>query len=87
MTDISPEDMERGSLLIVAGRNWLTLTESDIERGARAVVRDCCYRDEIGRSAIRYAEEIANPYLKAELRQAWDALNKVACPCGRTRPR
>ena len=84
---ITEDQMEHGRLLIIAGRNWLTLTDEDVDRGARAVVRDCCYRAEIGRCAIRYAEDIRNPNLKTALREAWDALNTTPCACGRTRPR
>jgi hypothetical protein len=86
MTSLIPripeQDIEDGRLLIQAGRSWLTLTEEDIERGARAVVRDCTYRNEIARCALRYAEEIRNPDLLYALRDARDRLNSKPCPCG-----
>jgi hypothetical protein len=89
MTSLIPripeQDIEDGRLLIQAGRSWLTLTEEDIERGARAVARDCTYRNEIARCALRYAEEIRNPDLLYALRDARDRLNSKPCPCGRNR--
>lgn len=87
MTSLIPyiprQDMEDGRMLIIAGRSWLDLTSEDIERGARAVVRDCTYRAEIARCALRYAEEIGDGHLLTLLRQARDRLNAKRCVCGK----
>ena len=78
------EDMECGRLLIRNGRAWLKLTDEDVERGAWAVVRDCTYRAEIARSAIRRAHDIEDPVLVAALTEAWERLNETPCVCTRT---
>ena len=57
------EAMECGRLLIRNGRAWLTLSDEDIERGARAVVTDPRYREEIVHSAILHAHETADATL------------------------
>ena len=81
---ISFEDMEAGRLLIRNGRAWLNLSDEDVDRGARAVVRDCVYREEIGRSAVRRAYDIEDPALEAACREAWDRLDETPCVCART---
>jgi uncharacterized protein YecT (DUF1311 family) len=65
---------EYGRLLIRNGRAWLTLTDSDVERGMNAVVRDPMYRDEIALCALKHAEEIGDSVLRAALCEAWDWL-------------
>lgn len=51
-------------LLIQQGRAWLTLTESDIERGARAVKNDPYYRKEIAHSARLHASYVGPQLLQ-----------------------
>lgn len=78
------EAMEQGRLLIRNGRAWLKLTDEDVERGARAIVRDCTYRAEVARSAVRRAIDIEDPVLEAACREAWDRLDETPCVCTRT---
>lgn len=73
---IPDEDMEFGRTLIVNGRNWLHLTNEDVDRGARAVVRDRQYRADVARHAIRYAYNIENPALAAACLHAWAELSE-----------
>lgn len=69
--------MEYGRLLIRNGRAWLPLTDSDVERGATAVVSDPTYRTEIARSALMHADEIDDRVLHAALFEAWHRLSEA----------
>lgn len=68
--------MEQARLLVRHGRWWLTLTDADIERGARAIVLDPHYRAEMARDAHRRADNLGDPVLVAAVDEAWDRLDE-----------
>jgi hypothetical protein len=61
-------------LLITQGRHWLSLTERDIHRGARAVMADPRYRTKIWDCARRHSEECCTCPSVAEINAAFELL-------------
>ncbi len=68
MVPASRHDAAR--LLIVQGRSWLALSETDIERGAKAIKLDPVYRREIVRDAMSRCCEANAPGLLERVRAA-----------------
>lgn len=75
MTERDRGTLLDGARLIVRnGRAWIELTEEDVERGARAVVSDPTYRDELTRCALRHVDEEDDIDLAARILRAHTAL-------------
>jgi hypothetical protein len=68
-------DREQSAVLLIKqGRRWLTLTDEDIQRGARAVISDPHYRTEIWRDARLHSEECCSCPSVASLDAAYKLL-------------